>query len=132
MNHGEIGRAHRRLRTRAGLRQSDVAASAGVGRWKVVNLEAGELGDLFVRDLISCFDVLEARIDIDPRWRGAGLDRLLDEIHAQLVGHVLRLLRKLGWLAEVGFIWDLRRPWVDRHPGLPRSGEGACGHRGEV
>ena len=35
------------------------------------------------------------------RWRGGGLDRLLDEDHAGLVGVIVAELRGLGWRVEV-------------------------------
>jgi len=38
---------------------------------------------------------------VDVRWRGAGLDRLVDEDHARLVASVAAWLRALGWLVEV-------------------------------
>jgi predicted transcriptional regulator len=46
MDGRRVGRAHRAIRHRLGLRQADVAAKAGIGRWKIVMLEAGEVDDL--------------------------------------------------------------------------------------
>ncbi|MGZ8758443.1 MAG: hypothetical protein ACXWXC_10915 [Aeromicrobium sp.] len=38
---------------------------------------------------------------IEVRWRGAAIDRLLDEDHARLVASVATWLRGAGWLVEV-------------------------------
>lgn len=43
---------------------------------------------------------LGALLSIEMRWRGAGLDRLLDERHAVLVGLAIRRLRRHGWLTQ--------------------------------
>jgi hypothetical protein len=55
-----------------------------------------------VRD---CLAVLEIRLDLVPRWRGAELSRLLDEKHAQLATAWSRVLERWGWdvQAEVSF-----------------------------
>lgn len=34
--------------------------------------------------LRRCLDALEVSLDLVPRWRGGGLDRLLDQDHAAL------------------------------------------------
>ena len=78
-----------------------MAAIAGVGRWKIVRLEAAELGDLLVSELERCFDAVDARIVISASWHGAALDRLLDEVHARVVASVLQILEKHGWKTEV-------------------------------
>ncbi len=44
---------------------------------------------------------LDARGELDVRWRGAGLDRTIDERHARLVGVVVATLAAAGWLPEV-------------------------------
>lgn len=101
MDGRQLGRAHRRLRVRSRLRQIDVAAKAGVGRWKVVKLESGDLADLNVGEIDRCFAALGAQLRLMAWWRGAAVDRLLDERHALLVGAVVSLLKKFGWLVEV-------------------------------
>lgn len=47
--------------------------------------------------LDSIVRALDGRLVVDLRWNGAGLDRLLDERHAALVGSVADLLDRLGW-----------------------------------
>lgn len=51
-----------------------------------------------VRRLLAALD---ASLALEVRWRGAGLDRLLDEDHASLVNAVAARMRELGWLVEV-------------------------------
>jgi hypothetical protein len=89
------------LRVRLRLRQSDVALKAGLGRWKVVKLEAGEIDDLTLGEVERCLAALGARLKVSADWRGAALDRLLDEAHAQLVAAVLAVLEQFGWQARV-------------------------------
>jgi hypothetical protein len=64
-------------------------------------LEAGEIDDLSIGEVDRCFASLGARLDLSAWWRGAALDRLLDEGHARLVGEVLRRLQSLGWEVRV-------------------------------
>ena len=101
MNRRIVSRLHRVLRVRAKLTQADIAKSAGVGRWKVVDLENGRLSRLTVEEMDACFGALDATVDLVVRYQGAAVDRLLDERHAQLVAAFVRLLRALGWETRV-------------------------------
>jgi hypothetical protein len=101
MNGRQLGRSHRAIRHRQGQRQNDVSLRSGVGRWKIVMLEAGETDGLRFGDVSRCFEALDARLEVRATWHGAALDRLLDEGHARLVGRVVGLLRRLGWVVEV-------------------------------
>lgn len=101
MNGKQLGRTHRALRQRARLRQADAAEKSGIGRWKIVLLEAGEIDGLRFGDVERCFDALDARLEVRASWHGAALDRLLDEGHARLVSQVVRVLERLGWIVEV-------------------------------
>jgi hypothetical protein len=47
--------------------------------------------------------VLEARLELQPHWRGAELDRLLDHVHASLQAAWVDRLRRREW-----------RTWVER------------------
>lgn len=40
---------------------------------------------------------MEASVDLDVRWRGGAIDRLVDERHAGLVTGTCRLLTEAGW-----------------------------------
>jgi hypothetical protein len=44
---------------------------------------------------------LGARLELDLRWRGESLDRLIDEKHALAVDAAVRLLKAAGWETEV-------------------------------
>jgi hypothetical protein len=101
MDGRQLGRAHRRLRLRARLRQVDVSSKSGIGRWKLVKLEAGEIDDLNVGEIERCFVALGADVRILATFRGAAIDRLLDEGHARLVGAVVEVLKRFGWSVEV-------------------------------
>ena len=83
------------------MRQADVARAAGVGRWKVVDLEGNRLSKLTIDDLDACFGSLDATLDLEVRYQGAAVDRLLDERHAQLVAAFVGVLTGLGWATRV-------------------------------
>ena len=101
MNRRDIGRLHRLLRIRARTTQSELARAAGVGRWKVVDIEKSRLSRLTIEDLDACFGALDATVDLGVRYQGAAVDRLLDERHAQLVAAFVGLLNTLGWETRV-------------------------------
>jgi hypothetical protein len=101
MDGGRLARTHRAIRRRLKWRQEDVSVKAGVGRWKIVRLEAGDMGDLKLDELDRCFSALGARLRVTVDWHGAALDRLLDETHAQLVAAVLEVLHQYGWQSRV-------------------------------
>jgi hypothetical protein len=50
-----------------------------------------------LRRIESICRVLGADLDVRVRWRGEGLDRLLDEAHSRLVEKVVKRLFSLGW-----------------------------------
>jgi hypothetical protein len=50
-----------------------------------------------LRHLEAIARALEADLVVSVRWRGADLDRLLDEDHAALVGRMAAWLARLGW-----------------------------------
>jgi len=83
------------------LTQAQLAESAGVGRWKVVDLEAGRLERLTIDEIDLCLAELDARLVLSVAHHGAELDRLLDQNHAALVARVVRLLTQLGWQVRV-------------------------------
>jgi transcriptional regulator with XRE-family HTH domain len=96
-----VGRSLRALRIHRGLRQSDVAASAGISGSQVSRLERGALDRTPIADLVRLAVVLEADLDVRIRWHGEALDRLLDAAHARLVDRVVSLLRSMGWEVAV-------------------------------
>lgn len=54
-----------------------------------------------MRVIRAIFAALEARVQLAPRWKGAELERLLDEDHAAVVAAVARRLEAIGWTVEL-------------------------------
>lgn len=96
-----LGLVARMLRQRQQIRQQDLGERAGVGRAKVSRLERGEASSLTLGTILAVFAALEGRVDLHPMWRGAALDRLLDEGHARLMSRVVEVLKSAGWATEV-------------------------------
>jgi transcriptional regulator with XRE-family HTH domain len=101
----DLGRVVRALRRRRGWRQEDAALRAGVSRSTWSRIEAGHLDRLTFSVVRHCLAALEVRLELLPRWRGAELERLLDEGHAALQGAWKTRLEACGWhaRAEVSF-----------------------------
>lgn len=97
MNDVRVGRLVRALRLRLGWRQIDLAVRAGVSQQEISLLERGHLDAASLRIVRLVFRALDASAELDIRWRGGLIDRLLDERHAALVGDTLRRLVAFGW-----------------------------------
>jgi transcriptional regulator with XRE-family HTH domain len=100
-----VGAAFRAVRLRRNWRQQDVADRAGVSRGLVSLIERGHVGSISVDALRQVGSVLEVRIDVNARWRGADLDRLLNAGHSNLAARVIEWLVTAGWevAPEVSF-----------------------------
>lgn len=87
------------------MRQQDLGAAAGISQAAISLIERGHWEALSVRALRRVFGAVDAAVVISVAWRGGALDRLLDERHAALAGHVADDLRRHGWrvLPEVTF-----------------------------
>lgn len=72
-------------------------------RVKVDHFSSGarRRGDRDSRVLFAILDALDARAEIRGSWRGAALDRVLDEGHARLSAAVIGQLRRWAWEVEV-------------------------------
>lgn len=92
-----VGSVLRAVRRRRGLRQADVAMRAGVAQATVSRVEHGHLDLVSLRTLRSVFATLDVRLSLNAAWRGADLDRLIDEDHVRLVAVVARTLASHGW-----------------------------------
>lgn len=101
----QLGRVVRALRRRRGWRQADVAVRAGVSHATVSVIERGLLDAVALPTLRRCLLALEVRLDLVPRWRGADLERLLDEDHSRVQAAWKERLERWGWVvaAEVSF-----------------------------
>ncbi len=91
-----VGLVLRALRRRRGWRQSDLAERAGCSQGLISSVERGHLDTVALRTLRSLFRVLDARVLIEPRWRGAELDRLIDSEHARIVDRLAARLEAGG------------------------------------
>jgi transcriptional regulator with XRE-family HTH domain len=97
MDAQRVGRAIRAIRHRRGWRQQDLADRAGESQDIVSRVERGRLDRVPLHHLEAIARALEAEVVVSVRWRGADLDRLLDEHHAALVGRIAARLGRLGW-----------------------------------
>lgn len=93
-----FGAALRAIRLRARLRQEDVARKARVSGSTVARIETGSVGTLTVETLQRIAAALGARADLQLRWRGGDLGRLLDAGHASMHDEIAKLFAGLpGW-----------------------------------
>jgi transcriptional regulator with XRE-family HTH domain len=115
MDDAGLGRRFRALRHRLGWRQQDVGERAGISQDVVSLAEVGRIEDVSVRALRRHARALGAELRIDLWFRGAELDRLMDEGHAALVGAVASRLLSLGWEVrpEVSFAVYAERGSID-------------------
>lgn len=106
MTDKDIGRAFRALRIKKGLRQSDVARSAGVSQQTVAKVEGGRFAHLSVDLIRRVASAIDARVEINLRWQGADLARLVGGRHAAMHEAVAGIFAGLPeWvsLPEVSF-----------------------------
>lgn len=96
-----MGLVLRALRRRLGWRQVDLANAAQASQSGVSRAERGHVEELTVAQLRRLFGAVDARLAIAPSWRGAALERLLDEEHARLVSAVATILSRAGWTVEL-------------------------------
>jgi len=101
MDDRTLGLTLRAIRRRRGWRQVDLAQRAGCSQSLVSVVEAGHVSSTTLGQVRSMFAALDARCELAPRWRGADLDRLLDEAHADVVGVAVRRLEAAGWTAWI-------------------------------
>jgi transcriptional regulator with XRE-family HTH domain len=92
-----LGRRFRALRHRLGWRQADVGASAELSQGTISRTERGQIEDVSIPALRRHAKALGAELRISLWFRGAELDRLMDEGHAALVGAIIARLEVLGW-----------------------------------
>lgn len=124
MDDRRVGLVIRALRRRRAWRQSDLAAAARVSQQLVSAIERGHLDTVANRTLRHILGLLDARCEIDVRWRGGTLDRMLDEGHARLIDATIALLAQMGWLWAVEVTYSIfgERGSVDVLAFHPRTG----------
>ena len=110
-----IGRLFRELRIRLGWPQRVVAARAGISASAYSAIERGLLDTVPVGKLRKVAGVLEVRLALEPRWRGAAIDRVRGFRHSTMADEVTRILVAAGWIVrpEVSFSWYGERGIVD-------------------
>lgn len=101
------------MRLKRGWRQVDLAAKAGVSQATVWRVESGQIPEMTLAVLRRLAAVLEIRLELLPRGRGAELDRVLSARHSALHESVARALAHdfPDWMmaSEVSFsIWGER------------------------
>jgi transcriptional regulator with XRE-family HTH domain len=125
VNDRAIGDGLRIVRRRFGLRQADVALSAGVSRTTVARLERGDLATVRIGTARQIASTLGARLEVTLRWRGAELPRLANRGHAAMHENLARPLDAApAWISapEVSYsIWG-ERGVIDRPCWHPASG----------
>jgi transcriptional regulator with XRE-family HTH domain len=89
------------------LRQSEVAAVAGVAQSTISDIERGRVAGLPIATVRRVFAAVDAGFEGNVHWRGAGLDRLLDARHASLVAASVRRLIDVGWDASVEISYSI-------------------------
>jgi transcriptional regulator with XRE-family HTH domain len=108
MDDVRVGSVFRAVRIRRGLRQFDVATSAGVSQTVVSTIETGDVESVSLRSLRSVAAALGISLPFEPRWRGADLAKLLDEKHAGMVDDFVRGLTQLGWIVLPEHTFNIR------------------------
>lgn len=108
-----FGTVVRMARVKRRWRQDDLASRAGVSRATVWRVERGRLDELTVAAIRKICAELEIRVALEPRSRGADLDRAINARHSALHEAVARAIRRdfPDWVLapEVSFsIWGER------------------------
>jgi transcriptional regulator with XRE-family HTH domain len=92
-----VGRLLRELRLRLDWPQSEVARRAGISRSAYSEIERGEMDHVPLGKLRTVGAILEVRLTLEPRWRGAEIDRIVSSRHANMAERLTRLLVDAGW-----------------------------------
>jgi transcriptional regulator with XRE-family HTH domain len=101
VNDAQVGRAARAVRVRLRWRQIDLWIKAGLSQQVISRFERGRFDEMSLATIRQIVRALDGRLDLIFGWRGAALDRLLDERHAALVDTVRRLLEAAGWMVTL-------------------------------
>jgi transcriptional regulator with XRE-family HTH domain len=123
MDDVQVGSLIRSVRIRRGLRQIDVAGTAGVSQAIVSAIEHGDFERSSLRIVRSVATAVGVSLPLQPRWRGAELPKLLDERHAAVVRAVVARLTALDWEARPEHTFSIygERGSVDVLAWLPAS-----------
>ena len=105
MDEVRAGRILRAMRLRLRWSQKSLAARSGVSQQEISLFERGHMDRAPIRIVRAVFKSLDASAELDIRWRGGAMDRLLDDRHAALVATAGSVLSSAGWevLPEVSY-----------------------------
>lgn len=78
-----------------------MARRARVSQSLISDIECGKAAGVTLETLRTVFVAVSATVDVDVRWRGSALDRLLDERHAGLVEPSVDRLVRSRWATQV-------------------------------
>ena len=98
MDAHRLGTAFRAVRIRKRWRQVDLAVRAGVSATTISRIEGGRLHLLAVGTLLRVGAALDVRVDWQPRWRGAELDRMINAGHAAMHEAAAARFSGTGWV----------------------------------
>lgn len=87
-----VGTIIRTARLRLGWRQQDLATKGHVSRATISRVERGHLGSLPIDTIRAICAGLDIRLELEPRWRGGDLDRMMSRRHSALHESVTRAL----------------------------------------
>jgi transcriptional regulator with XRE-family HTH domain len=110
-----VGRLFRELRVRLGWTQRMVATRARISTSAYSLIERGRIEGVPIGKIRRVGAVLEVRLVLEPRWRGAAVDRLLSSRHASMTEVIAAMLMELAWEVrpEVSFAHFGERGVVD-------------------
>src|SRR5207249_5077105 len=97
----------------------------------VSRVERGFMSPVAIGTLMRIAEAVEVGVEMQARWRGGDLDRMLRSGHAAMHEAVARGFNRYpAWEAapEVTFAIG-RRAWGHRYPGLSSRAPRASGHR---
>ncbi len=87
-----LGSVVRTARLRRGWRQQDLAAKGRVSRVTISRVEQGHVGPLSLDSIRAICGALDIRLELQPRWRGGDLDRMMSRRHSALHESVTRTI----------------------------------------
>jgi hypothetical protein len=96
-----VSRAFRELLHRSGKTMMQVSREANISLPRLRRLARADLTDIPIGTVRRAFEVFDARLRVSVYWRGADLDRILDEAHARIVEGVVAILKRYGWSTAV-------------------------------
>ncbi len=118
-----MGALLRAIRVQRRRRQQDMAQAAGVSPASISRAERGAMSGLTLGSVRSIAAAYGVRVELQPRWRGGDLDRLLAAGHSAMHDVLARkLARHPGWQVthEATYAFGAERGAIDAlcwHPG---------------